>query len=152
MVQTEISQCQAIKKYMASSFVDEYSNIHIILDRKTFIKEIFGIVISQGVSYGQKQETQQSSILIKCSFVDDEFTVGQLRNILLSNHIAQVLKESRYGGLGFLGRIFVDLIQIVSLTSFRLYHPYNILLPARSYTTLDEVTTILLYWTSAFNE
>ena len=96
VLQTEICQCQAIKKYLVSTYTDEYRNIHIVLDRKIFIQDIFDMVIVQGVNYGQKQEPVQSSILINCSSVNDGLTVGQLRNFLLCNHMAQILKQSRW--------------------------------------------------------
>jgi arginyl-tRNA synthetase len=89
-----ICHCQPIKKYSASSYVDEYGSIHIILNRKIFIEDIFEMVIQQGVNYGQKQKPIEGYVLINCNSVDGELNLGQLRNILLSNHTAQVLKQN----------------------------------------------------------
>ena len=94
VLHTEICQCQAIQKYLASSYMDEYGNIHIALNRKIFIKDIFGMVFQQGVNYGQKQGPVESHAVINCNSVNDELNVGQLRNILLCNHMAQVLKQN----------------------------------------------------------
>ena len=95
MLHTEICQCQAIKKYLASSYIDQYRNIHFVLNRHIFIKDIFHVVIAQGVNYGQKQEPEQCNVFINCCSIDDELTVGKLRNVLLCNHLAQVLTQNR---------------------------------------------------------
>ena len=94
VLHTEICQCQAIQKYLASSFMDEYGNVHVALNRKVFIKDIFGMVFQQGINYGQKQGPVESHALINCSSVNDELNVGQLRDILLCNHMTQVLKQN----------------------------------------------------------
>ena len=85
----------ATKRYLSSSYVDEYRNIHIVLNRMTFIKDIFDMVITQDRKYGEKKEAQDNNILINCTLSRDELTVGQLRNILLCCHMGQVLKQNR---------------------------------------------------------
>ena len=92
----EISQCEAINKYLESSFADKYGNIHFVLDRKIFLKDIFKIVIQKGVNFGQKSGPDQGVILVNCSSSHDQGTVGHLRNILICNHMAQILKHNRW--------------------------------------------------------
>lgn len=75
--------------------MDEYENIHFVLDRKTFINDIFNMVITKGVKYGENSEPVQGHVLINCSASNDQDTIGHLRNILLCNHMAQILKLNR---------------------------------------------------------
>ena len=80
---------------MESSFVDEYGNIHFVLDRKNFTNDIFNVVITKGEKYGGESEPAQGHVLINCCASNDQDTIGHLRNILLCNHMAEILKQNR---------------------------------------------------------
>lgn len=98
MLHNELCQCPEMKKYLASSYLDQHNNIHIVLDRKKFIKDIIQTVIDQSVHYGQRQESKvENSVLINCCDLNtmcDGLTVQQLRSALLCNHMVEALKQN----------------------------------------------------------
>lgn len=96
-----MNKCQAIKKYLASSYIDQYKSIHIALNRVTFIQDTFEIISAQGGNYGQTKKTNHGKIVI--CYNDVKFDDGlhgmsteQLRSILLCNLMAQVLRQKKY--------------------------------------------------------
>ncbi|XP_028414459.1 uncharacterized protein LOC114537597 [Dendronephthya gigantea] len=95
---TKMNQCQAIKKYLASSCIDQYKSIHIALDRVTFMKDSFEIISAQGDLYGQSKETDQGKIIINYNDVkiDNGLNMEQLRSVLLCNLVAQVLGQKKF--------------------------------------------------------
>lgn len=103
-LQEKICQSPVLRQYVVSFNIDEYNNVHLYFDRKTYMKDVFEMVFTNGIAYGQRKNPTAASEhflvnggnVLADSSSEDAITVGWLRTLLLCNHMSELLKQNRY--------------------------------------------------------